>query len=289
VGKWTRAHLRHIGSLFRFGARPAVRVYESIGDDFFLAPAPGWLNLGWWEGDGDESEAERACERLVEQIAQHLPRDAVVLDVANGLGAQDAVIARIARPRALVALNLTEFQLHAGRARLREAHAQPLNADATRIPLRDASVDGVISVEAAFHFPSRAAFFAEARRVLRAGGVLTMSDISAERGPHNVREAVAGVTQLRFWGIRRRMLASAGEITHLAEEAGFEDVRVEICTARVIDPAVRLTRARLHAKRGAPKSQVFAGRWLLRQVDLLRRAGMMHYLLLHARAPYSAR
>ncbi|HYZ11720.1 MAG TPA: hypothetical protein VE962_07475, partial [Actinomycetota bacterium] len=60
----TPANLRHILRLFRQGRRPAVTVYESLGEDFFLAPAPGWLNLGWWEGEGDEAEAARAPERL---------------------------------------------------------------------------------------------------------------------------------------------------------------------------------------------------------------------------------
>ncbi len=42
---WTSRHLRHIAGIFRQGHNPAARVYESIGPDFFLAPAPGWLNL----------------------------------------------------------------------------------------------------------------------------------------------------------------------------------------------------------------------------------------------------
>ena len=33
--------------------------------------------------------------------------------------------------------------------------------DATRLPIASASADGVIRVEAAFHFASRAAFFGE--------------------------------------------------------------------------------------------------------------------------------
>ena len=46
--KWTKQHLRHAGVFFRQDRNPAARVYESLGSDFFLAPAPGWLNLGLW-------------------------------------------------------------------------------------------------------------------------------------------------------------------------------------------------------------------------------------------------
>ena len=62
---WTRQHLRHIAGIVKQGRDPAARVYESIGSDCFLALAPGWLNLGLWEGPGSESEAEAACRRLV--------------------------------------------------------------------------------------------------------------------------------------------------------------------------------------------------------------------------------
>ncbi len=283
--RWTRENLRHIGRLFRFGARPAIAVYESIGSDFFLAPAPGWLNLGWWDGPGDEQEAAIAPANLVERIATPLPRDADILDVANGLGVQDVVIRRVARPRTLIALNITEFQLRAGRPHLLQAQAQPLNADATRIPLRDGSVDGVISVEAAFHFPSRAAFFAEAFRVLRSGGVLTMSDITVERRRGAPREMLAGLMQMRFWGIRRSMLASAGDIVRMGERAGFRDVRLEMVSARVLDPAFHLTRTRLSATRRAPRLQIWGARRALRQVELLRESGFLHYVLMTGRRP----
>ena len=38
--------MRHAAAMVRQGANPAARVYESIGSSFFLALAPGWLNLG---------------------------------------------------------------------------------------------------------------------------------------------------------------------------------------------------------------------------------------------------
>src|SRR5689334_5281510 len=149
---WTAEHVRRAAAMIQQGANPAARVYESIGQDFFLALAPGWLNLGLWEGPGSEGEAEDACRRLVSTLAAALPTGGVIADVGNGLGTQDPLIAEVARPRRLVAVNITRWQLVAGGDQLRQAAAVPVAGDAARLPFADASVDGVISVEAAFHF-----------------------------------------------------------------------------------------------------------------------------------------
>jgi len=283
--RWTRANVLHVAEFFRQGRNPAARVYESIGSDFFLAPAPGWLNLGLWEGPGSESEAEAACRRLVETVAAALPKGGAILDVGNGLGTQDPVISAVARPQALVALNITEWQLRAGRARLQAANAAPVVGDACRLPIGGGSLDGVISVEAAFHFASRRAFFEECVRVLRPGGVLTMSDIAAERLPRGPLEAIAGVTQLRLWGMNRRAAMTAAEIAQTARAAGLIEVEVSACGDRVIEPALRLTRERLRNDTRAPFGHRTAARVMLAQVELLWRRGMIEYLLIRAERP----
>ncbi len=85
----------------------------------FLALAPGWLNLGLWEGPGTEAEAEAACRRLIQTVASALPAGGVTVNVGNGLGTQDPLIAESVAPRRLVAVNIAEWQLAAGRDRLR--------------------------------------------------------------------------------------------------------------------------------------------------------------------------
>jgi SAM-dependent methyltransferase len=285
IAGWTGGHARHAAALFRQGRNPAARVYESIGSDFFLAIAPGWLNLGLWEGPGSEDEAEQACRRLVGTLASALPAGGVVADVGNGLGTQDRLIAELVRPRRLVAVNITEWQLAAGWDRLREAGAAPVAGDATRLPIAGGAVDGVISVEAAFHFRSRQAFFEECHRVLRPGGVLSISDIAVRRWPAGPAELLSGLTQLRVFGLRPSMAMTAGEIAAAARAAGLAQVEVSACGDRVIAPALRLAAARLAGRAGAPAGQQAAARLLLRQVDLLWRRRIIDYLLLRAVRP----
>jgi ubiquinone/menaquinone biosynthesis C-methylase UbiE len=284
---WTAANLRHALGAFRYGGTPAATVYDSLGDDFFLALAPGWLNLGLWEGDGtDPTEAPVAVRRLVTRLADDLPRGGDVLDVGNGLGAQDPEIARVATPSSLTAANITLSQLRAGADRLREADARAVNADATRLPFRDEAFDGVISVEAAFHFPSRARFFAGAHRVLRPGGVLTMSDIPTVRFPRAPRELLAAVAQLRVWGLRTNAAATPTEIVRLVERAGFTDIRAQLVGEQVIAPALTFVRRRLESgDHAAPPAQAAAARWLLGQVEVLWERGVLEYLLLRATKP----
>jgi SAM-dependent methyltransferase len=284
---WTRENLKHGAAMLRYGRHPAATVYDSIGEDFFIALAPGWLNLGLWEGDGsDPAEAPVAVRRLVETLARELPIGADVLDVGNGLAAQDPLIAEIANTKRLVALNITRSQLVAGRQQLAEADASPVNGDATRLPFADASFDGVISVEAAFHFPSRSRFFSETVRVLRPGGVLSMSDIPTYRYPRGPRELLAALSQLRVWGLGAHAAATPVEIVRQIEEAGLTDVRTELVGERVIEPALRFVRERLRTSRAeAAGSYRLAASLMLSQVELLWDRGMIDYLLLRATKP----
>jgi hypothetical protein len=122
-------------------------------------------------------------------------------------------------------------------------------------------------------------------RVLRPGGVLSISDITVQRWPVTPAELLAGLTQLRVFGLRRTMAMTAGQIAAEARAAGLAEVQVRRCGERVIAPALRLTAQRLENTTAAPAGQRAAARLLLRQVNLLWRRQIIDYLLLRAIRP----
>ena len=146
----------------------------------------------------------------------NIPPSGIALDVGCGPGTVTASLARAAGPDGL-ALGLDLSQAMLARAVRAEAGPQIgfLRADAQRLPLRDATVDAVVSIAVLQLVPDPAAALAEMARVLRAGGRLA------------VMVPTAGWAD-RFW----RMLPNIGahlfgedEIGDILEDHGFTSVR----------------------------------------------------------------
>ena len=148
------------------------------------------LHLGLWPGEGDLAAAQARLDALVLDHAG-LHEGAVVWDIGCGLGGTLLAASRRARLD-LHGLNPSADQLDVARKAVPQATFHQGTAGA--IPAEDGSVDVVLSVEAAFHFPSRAGFVAEARRVLKPGGRLVLTDLWPLNIPADARsELVEGI------------------------------------------------------------------------------------------------
>jgi MPBQ/MSBQ methyltransferase len=140
------------------------------GSDFF--------NVGWW-ADGAATLAA-ACEALVIEHARCIEAVAqpggVVLDIGCGLGGGTALLSQRWPHTRVIGVNISPRQVAFARAR--HAGATFRAIDAMSPGIAHGTVDAIVSVEAAQHFPSRRSFLTEARQVLRAGGRLVFSDLS---------------------------------------------------------------------------------------------------------------
>lgn len=147
------------------------------------AAAPAVVAAGAADGVSDAVAADyaRAAEALTQLLLQRaaLQSGDRVLDVGCGFGGTIASLNEVGLPLTLTGLNIDPRQLERARARVQPRPGNTIHwieGDAGALPLEDASQDVVLAVECIFHFPSRAAFLAEARRVLRPGGRLVLSD-----------------------------------------------------------------------------------------------------------------
>jgi len=148
----------------------------------------------------------------------NIPPGGVALDIGSGPGSVTASLARAAGPEGLaLGVDISEPML--ARAVRNEAGPQIgfIRADAQRLPLRDNTVDVVISTAVLQLIPNPAAALAEMARVLKPGGRLA------------VMVPTVGLAA-RFW----QKLPNAGahvfdddEIADILENNGFVGVRVK--------------------------------------------------------------
>jgi ubiquinone/menaquinone biosynthesis C-methylase UbiE len=158
--------------------------YELTSTDSYLTERTLFLNVGWWKGQ--PTTLDDACEALAHLAGEKLQLgpDDRVLDVGFGFGDQDMYWMERFKPRSIVGINITQSQVEHARKRVAaRGMSERIDfqlASATKMPFEANSFDKVIALESAFHFQTRAEFFAEAFRVLRPGGRLVTLDILAQ-------------------------------------------------------------------------------------------------------------
>jgi SAM-dependent methyltransferase len=111
---------------------------------------------------------------LAQRVATNRP--ARVLEIAAGTGVLTRALANLLPTDAtIVATDLNPPMLEQARAigTAREVQWQP--ADAQKLPFADASFDAVVCQFGVMFFPDKARAFAEARRVLREGGLFAFN------------------------------------------------------------------------------------------------------------------
>lgn len=146
-----------------------------------------------------------------------------VLDVGCGFGGTLATLNERFDHLELTGLNIDARQLQVARERVLPRPGNRLEwveGDACQMPFDDAAFDRMLAVECIFHFPSRRAFFQHARRVLRPGGNLTLSDFLLPDGspPGNFDDASnplwGSYTAIDLPGYRNLAAEVGLELTH---------------------------------------------------------------------------
>ena len=167
-----------------------------------------------------------AAEAMTEKIctAARAGNNLRILDVGCGFGGTVAHLNERFSGCELVGLNIDDRQLALARKWVRPQSGNTVKfvqGDACALPFGDASFDVVTAVECIFHFPSRRTFFNEARRVLRPGGTLALSDFVVDGDKiDDMAEWTETHATNNFYGVKSAALCT-GTYARLARGSGL--------------------------------------------------------------------
>jgi tocopherol O-methyltransferase len=161
----------------------SVADHYDVLDEFYREIWGEHVHHGFWETGGESPEA--ATRALVSLVAQEalIKSGDHVCDVGCGYGATARMLARDYGTH-VTALTISPAQ-HAFARALDPAAHNPvyLLRDWLSNDLPDAAFDAVIAIESSEHMADKAAFFAQARRVLKPGGRLVVCAWLARSNP----------------------------------------------------------------------------------------------------------
>ena len=169
-------------------------LYDTLARRF---PHGDWtfMNYGFVPEGVEALSARGAFEGLYAEVLRGaLPlAGADVVEVGSGRGGGARWLVETCSARSVLAIDIAPCAV----ALARTLHAEVPrlvfeSAPAHDLPCADASADLVLSVESWHHYPSIAAFVAEAERILRPGGRLCAASYFDVRAARRLREALAG-------------------------------------------------------------------------------------------------
>ena len=256
----------------------------------------GFLSFGYWTRPGMSyiEAAHNLIDLLLKKLG--LTNESDLLDIGCGMGSQDIYIAKKTRPRSIAAIDTTRIHIEIAKERAKNSGVSEkditfLYGTAVRMPFPDASFSHILSIEALEHLDTREAFFREAFRVMKPGGIMAMSDYSLGRTPKNVFErAMLGLVAW-LWRVPPANLYSNNEYEKKMEEAGFSNITIENVGKDVI-PGYYYEHRKPAQKAAIRKVRGFwagiVGGFIIdRGVFELYKSGLCEYIIVRAEKPNS--
>ena len=211
---------------------PSSRKERGIQADQWLlnsgvATSSDWRLLGYWRDTGDYGQA---CSELAGLLADKawLSNQDDVIDVGFTSYDQLLVWMDYYQVRSLTALAETE-QLYAS-AQTQCSHFDQLKlergSEAELAKFEDDSCDKLLALDCVYHFEDKAQFLKNARKVVRSGGSLTLTDMVLSRPYKDRREQKLVSLLARVSGIAVEGFHPRQKYEELIREAGFSDIEI---------------------------------------------------------------
>lgn len=209
------------------------------GKRFKLVPEMEGRMARWYARQrGTESQME-VYRRQASELTGGLPSGAKVLEIAPGPGYLAVEMARLGRVRVSgLDISRTFVELASENARKAGVNIDFRHGDAASIPFETGSFDLIVCQAAFKNFAQPVGALDEMHRVLRAGGVAVIQDLSKDASNADIDQEVrrmklsrfnAFTTKLVLGTMLRRRAYSAAQLEGLVAESSFRtcDVRKE--------------------------------------------------------------
>lgn len=203
-----------------------------------------WGNLGYWEQETNYSDANRALANMLGQAAK-LNGDSLVFDAGFGCGDQLLLWIEHFDVAGVCGVNFSQSQTRWAKQILSDAgfgasataigEGDATDPAAWRSAMQSSSIDCVLALDCAYHFPDRDRFFILAARNLSRAGTISLTDFMLA-DDFNTRSWRAGplAMMLKLSKIQRSNFLKKRAYHRQLEAAGFTNIEMNDISAHVM-------------------------------------------------------